>query len=101
MLHSQSMLCSGSGEQLITELTACIAVQLVPGWGAKGLDWRNRAEVFDMYGAWAKTEHDADKGKLLRGILDISDEEADKLASVTEQAEQPDAGSRDHAESFF
>ena len=76
-------------------------MQLVPGWGAKGLDWRNRAEVFDMYGAWAKSEHDADKARQLRGILDISDEEAEQLASVSEQAEQPAEGSLDHADSFF
>ena len=79
-------------------------VQLVPDWGPKGLDWRNRAEVFDMYGAWAGSDHgkDAGQAQLLRGILDISEEEAAKQALVTEQDKQLVAGgSRDHAESFF
>ena len=83
-----------------TQAHACLAPQLEPNWGPKGLDWSNRAEVMDLYSAYARTVPDQAKHAALRGILQISEEEASKLESLGQQAAQPaHAGGADEA--FF
>ena len=77
---------------------SCGLVQLGAEWGPKGLDWSNRAEVLDLYSTHVREVQDPAKSQELRKILDISDDEAANLESLS-QKELATAGS--HSDSFF